>query len=83
MQLAANFLYRLRRDSGGVLEIDAWMADLAKDVPRLRGVSAGSVLYDSENAPPEELRAVAGFQGGGQYRDRTCDPYHVKVVLYR
>ena len=20
---------------------------------------------------------------GGQYRDRTCDPYHVKVVLYR
>ena len=20
---------------------------------------------------------------GGRYRDRTCDPYHVKVVLYR
>jgi hypothetical protein len=21
--------------------------------------------------------------GGGRDRDRTCDPYHVKVVLYR
>ncbi len=21
--------------------------------------------------------------GGGRYRVRTCDPYHVKVVLYR
>ena len=20
---------------------------------------------------------------GGRYKDRTCDPYHVKVVLYR
>ena|GEM_PF-4587570 len=25
----------------------------------------------------------AGPRRGGQYRDRTCDPYHVKVVLYR
>ena len=23
------------------------------------------------------------FEGGGRYKDRTCDPYHVKVVLYR
>jgi hypothetical protein len=22
-------------------------------------------------------------QNGGRDRDRTCDPYHVKVVLYR
>jgi hypothetical protein len=22
-------------------------------------------------------------ENGGWYRDRTCDPYHVKVVLYR
>jgi hypothetical protein len=22
-------------------------------------------------------------KNGGWYRDRTCDPYHVKVVLYR
>jgi hypothetical protein len=22
-------------------------------------------------------------RNGGWYRDRTCDPYHVKVVLYR
>jgi hypothetical protein len=28
---------------------------------------------------------VAVFMGkhGGRYRDRTCGPYHVKVVLYR
>ncbi len=23
------------------------------------------------------------LEAGGRYRDRTCDPYHVKVVLYR
>jgi hypothetical protein len=23
------------------------------------------------------------FLGGGRDRDRTCDPYHVKVVLFR
>jgi hypothetical protein len=22
-------------------------------------------------------------ESGGRDRDRTCDPYHVKVVLYR
>ena len=22
-------------------------------------------------------------KNGGRYRDRTCGPYHVKVVLYR
>ena len=28
---------------------------------------------------------VTGFvvKNGGRYRDRTCGPYHVKVVLYR
>ena len=24
-----------------------------------------------------------GKGNGGRYKDRTCDPYHVKVVLYR
>ena len=24
-----------------------------------------------------------GKTSGGRYKDRTCDPYHVKVVLYR
>ncbi|GAP66318.1 putative phage integrase/recombinase [Mizugakiibacter sediminis] len=30
-------------------------------------------------APP----AIRRGGSGGRYRDRTCDPYHVKVVLYR
>jgi integrase len=42
--------------------IDAWMTDLARDVPRLRGVTAGSVIVRDVEASPEEFRAVAGFQ---------------------
>lgn len=29
------------------------------------------------------LGPLAGTRSGGRYRVRTCDPYHVKVVLYR
>ena len=28
-------------------------------------------------------RVVWCEKNGGRYRDRTCDPYHVKVMLYR
>ena len=28
-------------------------------------------------------RAVADMKIGGRYKDRTCDPFHVKEVLYR
>lgn len=28
-------------------------------------------------------RAGGANRVGGRYRVRTCDPYHVKVVLYR
>ena len=46
--------------------LDAWMADLAKDVPALRGVSAGSGKKKaatgaaSENQSPRGLRVVGG-----------------------
>ena len=33
------------------------------------------------NATVEVAQAIE--QIGGRYKDRTCDPYHVKVVLYR
>ena len=29
------------------------------------------------------MLAVAIHRDGGRYRVRTCDPYHVKVMLYR
>jgi hypothetical protein len=35
--------------------------------------------------PPWPLpkAVVTSEEGGGRDRDRTCDPYHVKVVLFR
>ena len=37
-----------------------------------------------EPTTQRRLAAWAGaVQFGGRYKDRTCDPYHVKVVLYR
>jgi integrase len=66
------------------MALDAWMRDLAVMVPRLR-LSAVPVAVSGASAGPVDNRPV--FQvvdsTGGQYRDRTCDPYHVKVVLYR
>jgi hypothetical protein len=32
---------------------------------------------------PRRKRHGRVNQFGGRYKDRTCDPYHVKVVLYR
>jgi integrase len=43
--------------------LDAWLEDLARNVPRLRG----------------SVRGQSHAQSGGRYKDRTCDPYHVKV----
>ena len=49
------------------------------------------ICVGSEDSPPDpnsngancEVRAVAVFRIGGRYKDRTCDPFHVKEVLYR
>jgi len=38
-----------------------------------------SGLADVHRSAPQG----AAKSDGGRYRDRTCDPYHVKVVLYR
>ena len=54
--------------------LDAWMADLAKDVPRLRGVSAGSVAALNRNGAKPESCAVAGFQLVGGTRIELVTP---------
>ena len=41
--------------------LDAWMTDLAKDVPKLRGVTSGSVPGTTENGGPRKRPAVAGL----------------------
>jgi integrase len=38
--------------------LDAWMADLAKDVPALRGVTSGSVRRTKENGATDKSHAV-------------------------
>ena len=35
----------------------------------------------SENSQNPQTVVVCGFQLGGRYRTRTCDPLHVKQVL--
>jgi len=47
--------------SGARVAIDAWMADLATDVPRLHGVTAGSVQPEQKAAQAIESRAAIGF----------------------
>ena len=54
--------------------LDAWIADLAKDVPRLRGVSAGSVIARHRNGAKPEGRAAAGFQLVGGTRIELVTP---------
>ncbi len=63
--------------------VDVWMEDLARDVPKLRGVMSGTVAATKENGQTSKDLAVQPLNCGGRYRVRTCDPYHVKVVLYR
>jgi len=38
---------------------------------------------DAKNPAPGRVSETFQRISGGRYRDRTCDPYHVKVVLYR
>lgn len=57
--------------------------DGSAHVARSAGVSAGHLLTrmtQREYAPESGHHAD---KRGGRYRVRTCDPYHVKVVLYR
>ena len=42
--------------------IDAWLVDLAKDVPALRGVTSGSVAARKNNGATPESRAAAGLK---------------------
>ena len=44
--------------------------------------AAGTNLAQNPPVPAAAMGQVLEISGG-RYRDRTCDPYHVKVVLYR
>ena len=39
------------------------------------------MLRGTTNFPTQVIETMK--ENGAWYRDRTCDPYHVKVVLYR
>ncbi|MEW9573800.1 tyrosine-type recombinase/integrase [Rhodanobacter sp. Si-c] len=54
--------------------LDAWLTDLAKDVPWLRGVSAGSVDAGNRNGAKPESRAVAGSKVVGGTRIELVTP---------
>ena len=54
--------------------LDAWIADLAKDVPRLRGVSPGSVKARNRNGAKPESRAAAGLLLVGGTRIELVTP---------
>ena len=51
--------------------------------PGLQRLSESLFAYLRLMANTQTDRGVSGFGGGGRDRDRTCDPYHVKVVLSR
>ena len=63
----------------------------AKNPPKRPSMSAetGNLKIGVKNPRRNGLFAVdveicgLGRLGGGRDRDRTCDPYHVKVVLSR
>ena len=57
--------------------------DLTGTVTGIRVGPEGSPTYPNSNGADCEVRAVAVFRIGGRYKDRTCDPFHVKEVLYR
>src|SRR6478672_8946281 len=56
--------------------------DGSAHVARSAGVAAGHLLDSLRRRSGPRLHSH-GSGRGGRYRVRTCDPYHVKVVLYR
>ena len=60
----------------------------AQPLPKLTGLLGtvrGLFRRGEADARFENARKEQQIRGedGGRDRDRTCDPYHVKVVLYR
>lgn len=53
---------------------------------RLKGAEVGRSLPIRARAAPSEPtnnHLILFRKNGGRYKDRTCDPFHVKEVLYR
>lgn len=72
--------------------IDAWIARLAKHTARplvppddTRKTPALTFTGKTLRRPPSEpnFNDFSNLSPGGRCRDRTCGPYHVKVVLFR
>ena len=60
----------------------------AQPLPKLTGLlgTVRGLFRQGEAGRNLEARlkyAILGGKDGGRDRDRTCDPYHVKVVLFR
>ena len=50
--------------------------------PKILGTSEDETEL-VEAIKERHLPVISEASAGGRDRDRTCDPYHVKVVLYR
>ena len=51
--------------------------------PGIYGSSRRDAWRDGADHRKKPVGQKTLLAAGGRYRDRTCDPYHVKVVLYR
>ena len=63
-----------------VLDAGGFPSDLLSALSSLEGRLEGRGRTDVKKMGA--ARQIL-LEAGGRYRDRTCDPYHVKVVLYR
>ena len=54
-----------------------------KSTDTLDGKGKNEQKKGARQAPQSFFVPPFLWKSGGRYKDRTCDPYHVKVVLYR
>ncbi|WP_333679943.1 site-specific integrase, partial [Dyella sp.] len=58
--------------------LETMMQELAALVPKLAGVIPGSVRKKPDFQVLTQHLENTGLEDGGRYKDRTCDPFHVK-----
>lgn len=67
-------------------EVKAIVEDQIQDTRKLQELLRKSLRDPQQQSLPmlKPLKSPCCWTwSGGRYRVRTCDPYHVKVVLYR